>query len=54
METGYGSDDAVRFPALQDFSLLHSVQTESAPHPAPYPMGTGGGALSPASKAAGS
>jgi hypothetical protein len=26
----------------QDFSLLHSVQTGSGAHPAPYPMDTGG------------
>jgi hypothetical protein len=32
----------VQFPALQDFFLLHSVQTGSGAHPASYPMGTGG------------
>jgi hypothetical protein len=32
----------VRFPAVQDFSLLPSVQTGSGAHPASYPMGTGG------------
>jgi hypothetical protein len=31
----------VRFPAVKDFSLLHSVQTEPGAHPAPYPMCTG-------------
>jgi hypothetical protein len=29
----------VRFPALQDFSLLHSVQTSSGAHPDSYPTG---------------
>jgi hypothetical protein len=32
----------VRFPAVQDFSLFHSIQTCSAAHPASYRMGTGG------------
>jgi hypothetical protein len=32
----------VRFPAVLDLSLLHSVQTGSGAHPASYPMGTGG------------
>jgi hypothetical protein len=32
----------VRFQGGQDFSLLHSVQTESGVHRTPYPMGTGG------------
>jgi hypothetical protein len=40
--TGYGLDGPVRFAAVQDFSLLHSVQTDSGAHPASYPMGTGG------------
>jgi hypothetical protein len=35
----------VRFPAVQDVSLLHSVQTEPGPHPASYPKGTGGSFL---------
>jgi hypothetical protein len=30
----------VRFPAVQDFSPLHSVQTDSGAHPASYPMRT--------------
>jgi hypothetical protein len=32
----------VQFPAVQDFSLLHSVQTGSGAQPAYYPMGAGG------------
>jgi hypothetical protein len=32
----------VQFSAVQDFSLLHSVQTNSGAHPASYPMGTRG------------
>jgi hypothetical protein len=32
----------VRFPAVQDFSLLHSIQTGTWAHPASCPMGTGG------------
>jgi hypothetical protein len=32
----------VRFPAVQDFSLLHSAQTDIGAHPASYPMGTMG------------
>jgi hypothetical protein len=35
----------VRFPAVHDFSLLHSVQTESGVHPASYSMGTRGSFL---------
>jgi hypothetical protein len=31
----------VRCPALQDLSLLHSVQTGSGTHPASYLMGAG-------------
>jgi hypothetical protein len=31
----------LRFPAVQDFSLLHSVQTGSGAHLASYPIGTG-------------
>jgi hypothetical protein len=30
----------VRFPAAQDFSFLHNVQTDSLTHPAFYPTGT--------------
>jgi hypothetical protein len=30
----------VRFPEMQDCSLLHSVQTRSGAHPASYPMGS--------------
>jgi hypothetical protein len=41
----------VRFPEVQDFSLLHSVQTGSGAHPASYQMGTGGSF--PGGKAAG-
>jgi hypothetical protein len=40
--TGYGLNARVRFPAVKDFSLLHSIQTDSGAHPASYPMGTGG------------
>jgi hypothetical protein len=32
----------VQFPAVQDFSLLHSVQTDSGAHPISYPVGTVG------------
>jgi hypothetical protein len=32
----------VLFSAVQDFSLLHSVETKYGAHPASYPMGTGG------------
>jgi hypothetical protein len=32
----------VRFPVVQDFSPLHSVQTGSRAHPASYPIRTGG------------
>jgi hypothetical protein len=35
----------IRFPAGQDFSLLHAVQTDSGAHPSSYPIGSG--ALSP-------
>jgi hypothetical protein len=38
---GTGWRARVGFPAVQDFSLLHSVQTDSEAHPA-YPVGTGG------------
>jgi hypothetical protein len=41
----------VRFPAVHDFSHLHSVQTDSGAHPASYPRGTGGSF--PGGKAAG-
>jgi hypothetical protein len=37
-----GSTARVRFPAVQNFSLLHGVQTGSGAHPASYPMATGG------------
>jgi hypothetical protein len=33
----------VRFLTVQDFSFLHSVQTDSEAHPASYTTGTGGG-----------
>jgi hypothetical protein len=36
-----GCTARVRFPAVQDFSLLHNVQTGSGAHPASYPRGTG-------------
>jgi hypothetical protein len=36
-----GSTARVRFPAWQDFSLLHSVHTEFEAHPSSYPIGTG-------------
>jgi hypothetical protein len=32
----------VLFPAVQDFSLLHSVQTDPTARLASYPMGIGG------------
>jgi hypothetical protein len=32
----------VRFPAVLDFSLLHSVQIGSGANPSCYPMGTDG------------
>jgi hypothetical protein len=41
----------VRFLAVQDFSFLHSVQTDTGAHPGSYPMGTEGGF--PGDKAAG-
>jgi hypothetical protein len=31
----------VRFLVMQDFSVFHSIQTDSGVHPAFYPMGTG-------------
>jgi hypothetical protein len=41
--TGYGLEGNVPVPAgARDFSLLHSVQTGTAAHPASYPMDTGG------------
>jgi hypothetical protein len=40
--TGYGLDGPGSISAVQDFPLLHSVQTDSGTHPASYPMGTGG------------
>jgi hypothetical protein len=36
--THYGLHGPSRFPALQNFTLLHSVQTESGAHPASYPI----------------
>jgi hypothetical protein len=39
---GTGRMAWARFPAGQDFSLLHTVQTESRAHPASYPMGSRG------------
>jgi hypothetical protein len=36
------------------FSILHSVQTSSGAHPASYPTGTGGGAISSCGKRSGS
>jgi hypothetical protein len=41
----------VRFQAVQDYSVLCSVQTDSGVHPASYPVGTGGSF--PGGKAAG-
>jgi hypothetical protein len=41
----------VRFPAVNDFTLLHGVQTSFGAHPAFYPMGTRGSF--PGGKAAG-
>jgi hypothetical protein len=32
----------VRFPAVLDFSFLHSLQIDPGAHPASYPMGVGG------------
>jgi hypothetical protein len=32
----------VQFPAMQEFSLLHRVQTGSGAHPTSYSKGTGG------------
>jgi hypothetical protein len=32
----------IRFPEVQGFSVLHSVQTDPGAHPAPYPVGIGG------------
>jgi hypothetical protein len=34
----------VRFPAEQDFPLLHPQHPASGAHPASYPVGTGGNA----------
>jgi hypothetical protein len=42
---GCGLDAWVRFLALQDFSLLHSIQTNSGGHPASYLMGSRGSFL---------
>jgi hypothetical protein len=41
----------VRFSAVEDFSLLHSVQNGIRAHPASYPMGIG--SSFPGGKAAG-
>jgi hypothetical protein len=41
MATGWTA--RVRFPAWQDFYLLHSAQTDSGAHPASYSVGAGGG-----------
>jgi hypothetical protein len=35
----------IRFPAVQDFYLFHSVQTDSGAHATSNLMGTGGGGL---------
>jgi hypothetical protein len=43
-QLGYRLDDrriGERFPAVEDFSLLRSVQTRSCTHPASYTFGTG-------------
>jgi hypothetical protein len=40
--TATGWTARVRFPAVHDFPLLHSVQTDPEAHPASYPMGNGG------------
>jgi hypothetical protein len=32
----------VRFPVVQDFSVPHSVQSESGARPVSYPVDTGG------------
>jgi hypothetical protein len=37
ISTGY----RVRYPAVEEFTLLHSVQTESGAHPTSYPVGAG-------------
>jgi hypothetical protein len=37
-----GWKDQVRFLAVKDFSLLHSIQTNSGVHSASDPMGTEG------------
>jgi hypothetical protein len=34
--------NALTICAVQDFSLLHYVQTDSGAHPPSYPMGSGG------------
>jgi hypothetical protein len=40
---GYGMDDQGSIPGkARDFSLLHSVQTDSGAHPASYKIDTGG------------
>jgi hypothetical protein len=41
----YGLTARVRFPAVQDFSLFHSVQTGPEAHPPSYPVGTWGSFL---------
>jgi hypothetical protein len=41
--TSYGLDGRVRFPVgASDFSLPHTVQTDSGAHKTSYPKGTGG------------
>jgi hypothetical protein len=37
---GHGLDGPGSIPAVQDFSLLRSVQTGSGAHPASYRMGS--------------
>jgi hypothetical protein len=38
----YGLDGRVRFPTLQDGSLLHSVESGPGAHPVSYTVGKGG------------
>jgi hypothetical protein len=40
ISTGYRETILVRFPAGQDISVLHSVQTDFKAHQASYPIGT--------------
>jgi hypothetical protein len=44
LATGYRLDGRVRLPAVQDFSLLHSVQADSGTHPASFSLS---GTISP-------